>query len=309
MSAQALRQRFNMQLRGLPRQGALGSISVVALYVGQILLSILTGAWLMSLPASIGTVAAVALSLLFTATRLRGLNNIVHECTHNAFCHVRRLNDILGKVCASLILGCFRDYRDEHLTHHAHLGDYEKDQDLQKIQEFRLEDPLTGRTIFRHFVIGMLGLHLSHYISINMSWKDGWPFFIIKCLVVTALIIGFFMWPLETALLAFLPFFWILPCINYWTDCADHGGLIEENDDLYASRNVPVPPPVRLFFFPRNDCYHLVHHLFPHIPSAHLHHCHETLMADNRYKERVSDQSSKWLTKVANMTPRLLRGE
>lgn len=38
-------------------------------------------------------------------------------------------------------------------------------------------------------------------------------------------------------------------------------------------------------FFPRNDSYHLVHHLFPGVPVSHFHFCHERLMEDRNYPE------------------------
>ena len=40
---------------------------------------------------------------------------------------------------------------------------------------------------------------------------------------------------------------------------------------------------LRWMFFPRNDCYHLVHHLFPHIPARHLGASHQLLTRDALY--------------------------
>ena len=37
---------------------------------------------------------------------------------------MRKDNERIGKLCATLTLGSFTDYRDEHLTHHMYLGDY-----------------------------------------------------------------------------------------------------------------------------------------------------------------------------------------
>jgi fatty acid desaturase len=65
--------------------------------------------------------------------------------------------------------------------------------------------------------------------------------------------------------------------------CVDHAGLIAESDDLYASRNLILPQPLRALLFPRNDCFHLVHHLFPSVPTRHLPACHRRLMSDPAY--------------------------
>jgi fatty acid desaturase len=45
---------------------------------------------------------------------------------------------------------------------------------------------------------------------------------------------------------------------------------------------------VRLIFFPRNDSYHLVHHLFPQIPARHLHQAHQELCRDPSYRRLPS---------------------
>jgi fatty acid desaturase len=70
---------------------------------------------------------------------------------------------------------------------------------------------------------------------------------------------------------------------NYWNDGVDHAGLIQEGDDLYASRNLILPQPLRALLFPRNDCFHLVHHLFPSVPVRHLPACHQRLLSDPAY--------------------------
>ena len=88
---------------------------------------------------------------------------------------------------------------------------------------------------------------------------------------------------LLTLFFVVIPLFFIFPTLNFWTDCLDHAGLVGAKDELEASRNVLATAPVRLLFFPRNDCYHLVHHLFPHVPARHLHTAHDELCSDPEY--------------------------
>jgi fatty acid desaturase len=57
-------------------------------------------------------------------------------------------------------------------------------------------------------------------------------------------------------------------------------------DELEASRNVLAPAPIRWLFFPRNDCYHLVHHLFPQVPARHLDVAHAELSKDPAYNSQ-----------------------
>ena len=94
--------------------------------------------------------------------------------------------------------------------------------------------------------------------------------------------------PIAALAFVILPLFYIYPTFNFWTDCLDHAGLVGAKDEMEASRNVLAPALVRLIFFPRNDSYHLVHHLFPQIPARHLHLAHEQLSQDPSYRRMPS---------------------
>ena len=152
------------------------------------------------------------------------------------------------------------------------------------IEKFRLEDPLTPRTILRHFVTPLLGRHLKSYSGINFSGEDGWAFFLFKFALLIAITVFTIFFPMVSVLFVLLPMFYILPTINFWTDCLDHAGLVGETDELRASRNILAPGFFRLLLFPRNDCYHLIHHLFPQIPARHLIAAHKDLCEDPDYK-------------------------
>ena len=220
---------------------------------------------------------------LFIGTRLRGINNIVHECSHSSFSEHRGDNVILGKLCSALLTGCFRRYKDDHLSHHAHLGNYEHDHEFAAIEKFRLHEPLTLRSVFRHFVTPLTGQHLKMYSGVNLSGEDGRFFFGLKIAILLAITVFAVINPLTAIFFVLLPLFYIFPTLNFWTDCLDHAGICGADDGLDASRNVLAPAPVRLLFFPRNDCFHLVHHLFPQVPARHLKNVHEELCQDPEY--------------------------
>ena len=245
------------------------------------------GYWLLQYPPMLLTILPLVAVMFFIGTRLRGLNNIVHECSHYTFSRERSDNVILGSICASLVLGSFHDYRDEHLTHHAHLGDYEKDLDLQGIQHFRLEDALTPRTILRHILTPILGLHLRHYVSVNLSARDGAIYRALKIALIAVAVALLVIDPLPALLLVWIPFLWVYTAINYWMDCIDHAGLVHAGDELEASRNVRLPKFAHMVLFPRNDGYHLIHHLFPQVPTQHFAACHERLLTSAEYRAQV----------------------
>ncbi len=287
MSGKSVRQHFIKEFRVLRRNSEAIAALTFSSYIAQILISVALGYWLLQLPWSLGAGVMLASLALFTGTRVRGLNNILHECSHFSFCESRKGNILFGRICASMLLNCFRDYREEHLSHHAHLGDYDNDQDFQRLRKLRLEDPLTAGTVLRHVLTALSGRHLPYYVTVNLRPGDGEGFRILKLALVAAATGFLLVAPVEAVILVWLPFLWIYPAINYLTDCIDHGGLIDAGDELEASRNLPLPKQLRVLLFPRNDCYHLVHHLFPQVPTDHLGLCHERLLSHPEYRERA----------------------
>lgn len=272
---------------GMPKYSRVAAWLMVFFYLAQIVAGIIVGQRLLALPLSILTVFLMFLTSIFIATRMRGLNNIVHECTHSTFSEHRPDNVLLGRFCSSLLGGCFEKYKNDHLSHHAHLGDYDNDRELAVIEKFRLHDPLTVGTILRHLATPLLGRHLRTYSGVDLTARDGAVFLGLK--VGLLLAIGTFALFDAYAAVFFVvvPLLCIFPTLNFWTDCLDHAGLVGADDELDASRNVLAPTPVRLLFFPRNDCYHLVHHLFPQIPARHLDAAHEELCHDPEYRNSL----------------------
>jgi len=287
MSGHAIRHKFMQEFRSLSMNTRWISGMIVASYVLQMIAAIGLGYWILQEPLTLPTGLGVAVLIFFIGTRLRGFNNIVHECSHFTFTQRREDNVLFGCICASLVLGSFRNYRDEHMTHHAHCGDYDRDLDLQGIRHFRLEDPLTPRTIVRHALTPLLGLHLRRYVSVNLSARDGEKYRALKIGLIAAAFGFIVLDPLAALLLVWIPFVWVYSAINYWTDCIDHAGLVGSGDDLETSRNFFLPKQLNVILFPRNDCYHLIHHLFPHVPARHLDACHKKLLAHPDYQART----------------------
>lgn len=286
MSGQTLRQKYMRRFVGLEKHSRFGATLIVGWFISQIVLAVLIGHLLLAGSYTGWGYVGMGALAIFIATRLRGLNNIVHECSHMTFSAHRDSNVVLGSVAASMVLSCYKDYRDEHLTHHAHLGDYDHDLDLQGIKDLKLHDPLTPSTILRHVITPLIGRHLPYYLGLNLSGRDGAAFQALKL----GLLIGtgalLLAAPLTAILFVIVPFVFIYSAMNYWTDCMDHAGLLASPDELDASRNILAPTALRVLFFPRHDCYHLVHHLFPHIPARHLHDCHEVLEDEVAYRSK-----------------------
>ncbi|MDJ0685769.1 MAG: fatty acid desaturase [Alphaproteobacteria bacterium] len=283
MSGDRIKQQFSREFRNYEKPTVRAAWFVFASYVGQIIAAVAIGVWLLPATSFIGIIGVACLAV-FIATRMRGLQNIVHECCHATFADDKSTNRTIGRLAASLALDSFETYRSEHMTHHAHTGDYEHDDDLKALKAFRLEDALTPATVIRHALTPLLGLHFAHYVKIDLSAADGGLHQRLKLALIIATIIFTLINPIAGVALVLVPYLWLRSALNYWTDCIDHAGLIGNSDALHQSRNALARGLTRVVLFPRNDCFHLVHHMFPMVPSKHLSVCHDQLMADPAYQ-------------------------
>lgn len=288
MSGRVLRRTYVRRFLGLKRYSRLDAWLIVSTYIGLIFAAVFLGTYLLSLPLSVWTAVAMFATAAFIGTRLRGINNIVHECSHATFAEERSDNVMIGRFCTAILMKSFRKYRDDHLSHHAHNGDYEHDAEFGLIEKFGLHEPINLRTVLRHAAVPLTGRHLPFYTGINLSAEDGRIFLGLRLLLLAAMAIFLLIDPVAALAFVILPLFYIYPTLNFWTDCLDHAGLVGAKDEIEASRNVLAPSVVRLIFFPRNDSYHLVHHLFPQIPARHLHLAHEELSRDPSYSRLPS---------------------
>lgn len=294
MSSKQLKQVFIREFITFSKKSNIVASAMLILYIIQIFSLIAVGYYILNHPVILQNPAILVIIFLL-ATRYRALNNIVHECTHYSFCTGRKYNIIMGKIAASCIFTSYIDYKTEHMSHHRSLGDYEVDLDFQSRKKFKFEEALSYKTIIRHIMTPILGLHFPQYLSFNMTFKDGAIYGMIKLLLIIFVAVMAYFAPLAALLFLIIPFIWVFSAVNYWTDCVDHAGLLHKDDDLYKSRNFIMNRFLRSIFFPRNDCYHLVHHLFPSVPAHHMERAHEILLTNEEYStaSQVAKQQAK----------------
>ena len=300
MSAQLLREKYNSEFAGMRKYSSVRAWAILGSYVLQILFAVSAGGFLLLQAFSWPLLLAAACFAFFVGTRLRGLNNIIHECSHATFSINRGVNTAIGKFCAVVLFSSFSEYRRTHLSHHAHLGDYDSDLDLQSIENLKLHDPLSSRVIFRHLLTPLLGRHIPYYLKLDFSARDGSAWLWAKAALLFTIATLTIFFPITLVVFLILPFAFVYTALNYWADCIDHAGILLTNDDLYASRNALAPRLIRPLLFPRSDCFHLVHHLFPHIPSQHLEASHNTLVLEPSYSGSKNAVSARDLRKVSD---------
>lgn len=197
--------------------------------------------------------------VLFMGTRLRQVSNLLHWASHNALCEDRRLNRLLGNVLAFSLFTTLDEYRQDHLSHHAHLGKLERDRDFVKLAPFGIAQP------------GPWTAHLAAVLSPRLWWAYRLPIGFgtrrkaAACLA-HAVLLGIcslqgWWWAASAWLCA-----WLLSrvVVSYITDLLDHAGIYDAPSRIERSRNCIIENrPLRGLLFPAQDCYHQVHHEYP----------------------------------------------
>jgi len=209
--------------------------------------------------------------IFFIGTRWRAVNNMSHECFHLYFTRERKWNERFG-----IVLGV----REEHASHHRYLGDFDADGDFRGFEKFGFSQPVTSGTVWKHLWFAISLRHLRDYIFVKVYVRRD-PLWakILRTAYFLFLVVFAIFYPLVFLAYFLVPFASAYQVIKYLTDYLDHGGLLDNADSLHKSRNCYINNSIlRSIAFPRHDCYHLVHHLFPAIPNKRMHEAHNWLI-------------------------------
>jgi fatty acid desaturase len=229
-----------------------------------------------------GHLAVTGAASLLIASRLKGLNNIVHECSHRAFSASREFNERVGSILSVVLLTDYASYKEEHGSHHRALGDYARDLDFQLRRPLAHDRPFSWRRVLVQIAtLQFLWFYVPRLRLTKPEHLTG--------LVGFALVLGALVWrgAYHAALALALAHLVFLALHRFVIDIVDHGGIYAANvDELYKSRNFIIGDAVlREIVFPRNDCYHLIHHLYPYLPVASFGEAHALLMEDQEYRD------------------------
>lgn len=222
---------------------------------------------------AIGTLAMSSVLLRF--------GNMLHEAAHGTLSRSRQMNDQFGIAFAIITLNDFCTYKSEHLSHHVHLGDYDQDQDFGPLRELGYHTAITNwRQVALWFISTLNPIQFSRTYLPKKFWWSTSPLLqkaIRLAYVVTATIVIYTIPPLGIS--ALVAMFIGCPLLKSWRDIVDHGGLYRDSPTATTmTRNfIVVNPILRWILWPRNDCYHLVHHLAPTVPVGYLHEAHTLL--------------------------------
>lgn len=221
---------------------------------------------------------AVPAALLVMGNRQRALGNVLHDCGHRNVSRRAWVNDTIARyVVAPLLFADFEYYRKTHLAHHMHLGHPKDDPDYMPSagsqrhcwRETFLANLLSPRqwlcTLAGDFAKPLGGLKLM-YLALWWAaflaclWSaTGWP--------AAGVFLG--LW-LAARATVFFP-------ITLFREMCDHFGR-EPGGIFRFSRDITVGGVLGWLIHPRNNGYHLTHHLLPTVPYYHLPAAHAALL-------------------------------
>jgi fatty acid desaturase len=285
--AASLRSRFGADARRLgARPPIRHAIGAIALHIGSAIAVALAVDQLRGWSPGWG-IAALPLAWFFIGSRFRALGNMMHECSHRMLTRRAALDDRLGHFLSFFDFTDFHAYRLEHRSHHRHLG--HPTLDLDYVPRRRLFERM-GPFGARHILLPLSLFHLPLYVRpVLWSRRDTRRMAAARCAFNLGLLAaGQFAIGWEALLLYYVtPYLGTYQIMRFWSDAADHAGLMTEPTEFDRARNHCLRfAALNWLLLPRNDQYHLVHHLFPTVPISGLPALHALLMQADEYRAR-----------------------
>ena len=221
------------------------------------------------------------LSALLIASRMRALENLIHEASHNNLFPVAKLHQRLQFLYAFPVFRVVDDYRRSHSLHHKHLGDRHRDPDIVRLYDLGL-DKLPEQPVWYLIGLPMTGFLTYEYLTTSFwdFWESSSSRFS-KTLYWMSVALGVAYTKSYQGFVYYylIPFLVILPVTRYWAEISEHLGL-DLRADLGSSRT-NIGFIHRWYMNPHNDGYHAVHHLCSQVPFYLLPEAHRILMKDS----------------------------
>jgi fatty acid desaturase len=232
---------------------------------------------------------------LLIGSRHRSLYDLLHQAAHRTLARNRALNFALGTLASGyLVFQSLTAYRLNHVVdHHPFLADPERDPDYKGLREAGAYGDAVSpagirRYLARMFLPSALVGNVRSLVRSKLlnpreaRWERRLR------LVYTALVIGLLV------ALGWGPHFlayWLVPMVttSCWVggfvELMEHYPFLEtrERRDLLLARNRDYHPLLNLLIGIHWEGYHLVHHLFPAVPSWRLREAHGILLRDKTY--------------------------
>lgn len=214
---------------------------------------------------------SLPLALVILGNRQRALGNILHDASHRNLNRDRRVNDLMTiAVLAPLLFLDLHRYREMHFRHHLDLGGIGADPDLIPIP------PVKAKSWVHALALNVLswralgGSLFGHLVDSGVPWRRR-AYIIVWWMLLCALL-GLAARPLAIAVAMVV---WLVArgtsfhVITTYREMCDHHGLTPGGVFAFA-RDLVAPGPWAWLIHPRNNAYHLTHHLLPAVPYYRL---------------------------------------
>lgn len=229
----------------------------------------------------------VPFAIVVIANRQRALGNILHDAGHRNLSRNLRVNDLIATaLVAPLVFASLERYRTVHFQHHLALGNPAADPDFLDAGG---EAPARWVAAFRRQLAApgaWKGSLWGHLFTAQVGWRAqlfivGWWVLALLALVSIAGT-GFAVLFLALWLASRATAFHLITTLR---EMCDHFGLRAGGIFSYT-RDMACHGAWRWLVHPRNNGYHLTHHLLPAIPYYRLPAAHRLFRELQGYREK-----------------------
>jgi fatty acid desaturase len=223
---------------------------------------------------------------------MRALGNILHECCHFTFVKHKSMNKLIGQFICTIEFSSFTRYQTEHLKHHRYLGENRHDVDFKKYQFLmrRFNQISLERNPMWIFVLVVFNprnwiYSFSSSFCLDRKNKKIYKLKILYGFSILFLTIFYFKFYF---LFIVLPFLTLYQAMKISSDFLDHYFEYTNVNVTLRTRNHEFKSSIlNSLFFPRSDAYHLVHHMYPNLPTKKLKSVHQHLIKKSQgYAQR-----------------------
>jgi fatty acid desaturase len=214
-------------------------------------------------------------AVIIIARQLRGLENLVHEASHQNWCRASRLlNDWTANMFAAfLMFATVSLFRRDHLRHHNHTGTADDPCYRRFVQDLAI-DSIDHSSLLAYVVA--IVRRMPQYVvgwwtgpsgADRRSWGYGAVY---HAAIVAAVAIVFGTTHACGMWIAYfgIPFAFVLPVIRFAAESEKHS--YTDNDGTVFGATYNNVGWLHAFIHPHGDTYHLVHHMHPAIPHHQL---------------------------------------
>lgn len=233
------------------------------------------------------------LAVVLIGNRQRALGNILHDAGHRNLWRDRRRNDWVARLfIAPLLFASLTRYRETHFKHHMALGDVGSDPDFL-IASRRAPAPWGLNYLDQVFSLSAWRSSVGGHLF-SPQLREASQLYILGWWVCAVAL----MW--TTAGLTFTTMFlvlWLLAratvfhLITTFREMCDHFGL-QPGGVFSFTRDMACHGFWRRLIHPRNNGYHLTHHLLPAVPYYRLHEAHQLLQRQQVFQDSATVCSS-----------------